>query len=98
MNKVTGIAAINFKGVNITFSKDFYQFLTDLFEVHKFNKIEWQVAIGNPAEKIYDKIIKKYGGNIVGIQHESTKFDDGKYYDVKEYEMLKRDYERSKKC
>jgi len=27
---------------------------------------------------MYDKIIKKYGGNIVGIQHDSTKFDDGK--------------------
>lgn len=96
MNKVTGIAAMNFRNVNITFSKDFYKFLTDLFEVHKFHKIEWQVAIGNPAEKIYDKIIKKYGGNIVGIEHESTKFDDGKYYDVKEYEIMKSDYDKHK--
>lgn len=96
MDKVTGIAAINFKDVNVTFSKDFYKFLTDLFDIHKFNKIEWQVVIGNPAEKMYDKIINKYGGRVVGIEHESTKFDDGKYYDVKEYEILRRDYEHHK--
>ena len=45
---------------------------------------------------MYDKIIKKYGGNIVGIQHDSTKFDDGKYYDVKEYEIMKTDYDKYK--
>lgn len=97
MDKVTGIAAINFKDINVTFSKDFYKFLTDLFDIHKFNKIEWQVAIGNPAEKMYDKIVKKYDGRVVGIEHESTKFDDGNYYDVKEYEILRRDYEKRKR-
>ena len=45
---------------------------------------------------MYDKIIERYHGNIIGISHESIKLDDGKYYDVKEYELFKRDYERNK--
>ena len=96
MNKVSGMGAINFYGVNVTFAKDFYKFLTDLFEVHNFFKIEWIVVVGNPAEAIYDKIIDKYHGRVVGISHESTTLEDGKYYDVKEYEIFKRDYDKYK--
>ena len=95
-NKVSGIAAINFEDVSITFSKDFYKFLINLFEVHNANKIEWTVVVGNPAEKLYDKLINRFGGMIVGINHDTTILGDGKLYDMKEYEMFKRDYERSK--
>jgi hypothetical protein len=95
-NKIDSIGAINFYDVNVTFAKDFYQFLTQLFEVHNFNKIEWTVVIGNPAEKLYDKIVNKFGGSVVGIRHESTRLYDGTICDVKDYEILKRDYERHK--
>ena len=96
-NKVSGIAAINFEDVSITFSKDFYKFLINLFEVHNANKIEWTVVVGNPAEKLYDKLINRFGGMIVGINHDTTILGDGKLYDMKEYEMFKCDYERSDK-
>ena len=95
-NRVSHIGAVNFGELNITFSKDFYKFLIDLFEIHNFYKIEWCVIVGNPAESMYNKIIERYHGNIIGISHESIKLDDGKYYDVKEYELFKRDYERNK--
>ena len=31
------------------------------------------------------------------VQRESTRLEDGRLYDIKEYEILKRDYERRKK-
>ena len=91
--KVSNIGAINFGDVSITFSMDLYQFLTELFTKHKFRKIEWFVIVGNPAEKLYDKIIAKYGGRIIGIRREATITADGTIRDEKEYEIFKTDYE-----
>ncbi|PYG88484.1 hypothetical protein LY28_01333 [Ruminiclostridium sufflavum DSM 19573] len=92
-NKVSSIGAINFGNVNVTFSKDFYQFLYELFTKHKFRKIEWYVIVGNPAEKLYDRIISKYGGRVVGIKKEATMMADGTLRDEKEYEIFKCDFE-----
>ena len=91
-NKVSGIAAINFYDLSITFSKDFYIFLSDLFTKYNFNKIEWRVVIGNPAEKMYDRIVSKYGGNIIGIQRQSTMLQDRTLCDEKFYELFREDY------
>jgi len=91
-NIAYGVAAINYGDINLTFSIDFFKFLDSLFTLHHFNKIEWEVVIGNPAEKMYDKIIKKYNGRIIGVKHESTKLIDGQLYDMKEYELFARDY------
>ena len=91
-DKVSSLGIMNFYDKNATFSKDLYQFLTDLFNKYNFRKIEFTVVIGNPAEKMYNRIMKKYGGRIVGIKKLSTKLVDGLYYDVKMYEIFKEDF------
>lgn len=91
-NKVSNIGAINFGEVNFVFSMDFYQFLTELFTKHRFRKVEWVVVVGNPAERIYDKIIAKYGGRVVGIRRDSVITSDGVMRDEKEYELFLEDY------
>jgi hypothetical protein len=95
--KISNISAINFGEVNITFSKDFYQFLSELFTKYKFRKIEWFVTVGNPAEKLYDRIIEKYGGRVIGIRHASAITTDGILRDEKEYEIFKSDYDLAQK-
>jgi hypothetical protein len=90
--KVSNIGAINFGTLSITFSKDFYQFLIELFTKHHFRKVEWNVVIGNPAERMYDKIVAKYGGRIVGVRRESTTTADGVLRDEKLYEIFQCDY------
>lgn len=94
--KVSSLVIINFYDVNVVFAKDLYQFLIDLFEKHNFRKIEFTVIIGNPIEKMYDKYIQKYGGNIVGIRKATTKLQDNNYYDKKLYEIFKEDYLKCK--
>jgi len=91
---VSGISVINFTGKpNIIFSRDFYTFLTDLFIKFNFRKINWTVTIGNTAEQMYDKIIKKYYGRIVGVYYNHVRLRDGKWYDRKLYELHKDDFD-----
>ncbi|MDD3172140.1 MAG: GNAT family protein [Herbinix sp.] len=90
---IDGLTIVNFRDSNITFSRDMYKFLSDLFRVHRFRKIEWYVFVGNPAEKMYDKIVKKYGGRIAGYRLETCVGFDGEYRDMKMYEIFKRDYD-----
>jgi hypothetical protein len=94
-NKISNIGAINFGELNITFSKDLYRFLTELFTKYNYRKIEWFVVVGNPAEKIYDKIIAKYGGRVVGTKHASIMLSDGTLRDTKDYELFRDDFELS---
>jgi hypothetical protein len=91
-DKISTLGIMNFYDINVTFSKDLYQFLNELFIKFNFRKIEFTVVIGNPAEKMYDKYIEKYGGRIVGTRRQSTRLQDNKYYDVKEYEIFREDY------
>lgn len=96
-NKISNVGIINFGETSYTFSKDLYLFLDSLFTNYTFRKIEWTVVIGNPAEKMYDKIIAKYGGRIVGTEKESVMLENGEYCDLKLYEMFKEDYMKNRK-
>lgn len=91
-NSTSGLCAISFEAKSLTFSKDFMQFLKDIFEKYCFRKLSFGVYIGNPVEKMYDRHIKKFGGRIVGTWKEDTMLSDGKFYDYKAYEIFRTDY------
>ncbi len=82
------LGIINFSDDKLTFGRDLKQVVSDIFEKFNFQKLKFSVVIGNPIEKSYDKIIKKYGGCVVGIYANETKLMDGKYCAVKHYEIL----------
>jgi hypothetical protein len=92
-NKVSNISAINFGDQNLSFSRDFKDFLVRLFEVYKFNKVEWFVVVGNPAETMYDRIVAKYGGRVTGVKRDAVMLYDGTLCNVKEYELMRCEYE-----
>lgn len=89
-NSVSHLSIINFYDVNLTFSRDLYQFVNDLFFKYGFRKIKFSVVVGNPAEKMYDKFIEKYNGRIAGVYEDDVVLPDGKYYDIKQYEIHKK--------
>lgn len=89
---VDGLNIINFSENRVAFGMDAGQALRDIFEKFHFRKIIFMVVIGNPIEKSYDKMIQRYGGQIVGIQRQQVKLIDGQFYDVKLYEILAEDY------
>lgn len=48
--------------------------------------------MGNPIEGSYDKMIHRYGGRIIGVEKGEVRLPDGKLYDVKRYEITRREY------
>ena len=46
-------------------------------------------VVGNPAERLYDKVIEKYHGRVVGVKKQEALLQDGQFYDLKLYEIVK---------
>lgn len=90
-NSVDRLSIINFSDNKFIFGKDVMQAITDIFQKFHFRKLSFTVVIGNPIEKTYDRLVHQYGGRIVGIQKDEVKLMDGKYYDLKLYEIMASD-------
>jgi hypothetical protein len=99
-NAITSLSIVHFGGKDgkgsLVFGRDAMTATKDIFDKFGFNKINFCVVVGNPVEKTYDKLVKRYGGRIVGTYKQDTRLIDGKLYDVKHYEILAEDYFNSK--
>ena len=91
------LAVINFDNKLFTFGKDFGAFMELLIYQYKFDKICFSVAVGNPAEKMYDKEVNKLNGQIVGVFKNHYQTPDGKIHDCKWYEIVSLPGERNRK-
>lgn len=89
---VSSVSIMNLSDDIYTFGADLKRAFMDIFEKYNFRKLNFCVVVGNPVEKSYDKLVKKYGGRIVGIKKQHVKLIDNKLYDLKEYEILRKDY------
>lgn len=94
-NNCYELCVINFTDNCVTFGVDLYKAIKDIFYKYNFSKLKWSVAIGNPAEKSYDKLVSKLGGRVVGTYKEDIKLWDGSVVDTKIYEVLKRELKTS---
>jgi len=92
-NNAYHFSMINFTGkINPVFSKDMISFINKVLIELNFRKIRFSVVVGNPAEKIYDKFISRYGGRVVGFFKEDAILIDGVSHDVKHYEIMRTEY------
>lgn len=91
-NYVYNFEAINFTDNKIVFGVDIKEIIYDIFYVFNFNKIVFSVIVGNPIEKSYDILVKKYGGRVVGVYKEDLKLTDGNLYNRKTYEIMRDDF------
>ena len=95
-NSVTGVSIINFSDDIFTFGIDVKSAFINIFEKCNFNKINFHVVIGNPVEKQYDKLIKSFGGRIVGIYEDDIRLQDNRLYPRKVYEITRNNYYKTK--
>jgi hypothetical protein len=85
---IASIQIVNFDAKNkYFFGKDLITFFERL-KGTGLRKVNWSVIIGNPAEKLYDKIIDRYGGRIVGVYLADVQLQDSIFYDRKIYEIF----------
>jgi RimJ/RimL family protein N-acetyltransferase len=101
-NYAEGIGIVHFGGKNakgsFVFGKDVMTAAKDIFERFGFIKLKFSCVIGNPVEKTYDKLVRRYGGRIVGIHKNETKLINGKLFDTKLYEITAEEYFASKEA
>jgi len=96
-NFINSIGIVNFiDKASMLFAMDIYKFFNYLVNVEKFPKLNWTVTIGNPVEKQYDKLCKKFGGRIVGTQRFEILIGN-EYCDSKMYEWIN-DYHECTHC
>jgi hypothetical protein len=72
--------------------KDLITCVKGIFEKYGLNKCSFSVVIGNPAERMWDKLALNFGGRIIGYRQEDVCMEDGKLHDVKEYEIMAKNY------
>lgn len=93
---VTGLEIVNFTD-RPEFGFDVLEMVREIFEKYNYRKMEFSVITGNPAEAKYDRLVRKYGGRIVGVYREHVMLFDGRLYDEKLYEVFRKDYMESRK-
>lgn len=76
----------------VTFAKDVKEAIDWIFTKFNCEGLIFGVVVGNPAEKIWDKAIKKLNGRVVGYYKRDVKLIDNRLYDIKNYEVMKEDY------
>lgn len=99
-NLVNSFYCIRFKNKDISdngaiFMKDMLTVIYNIFNKYGFNKMEYSVAVGNPAEKQWDEFTKRANGSVVGTFHKNLCLADRKIYDNKYYELFKEDFMKS---
>lgn len=95
MEVVQCFGAINFSDDKFTFGKAIYQTIYDCFVKYKINVLEWNVVCGNPIERNYDRLCKKFGGRVIGIRKRRYRALTGEVHDDKSYEILREDFLKS---
>jgi hypothetical protein len=84
----SGLSALSFTQNKVVFGRDLLQAMKNIFDKYHFRKIDFSVVCGNPIERSYDRLVNKFGGRIVGTKTEHCRLIDGKYYDLKLYEVM----------
>lgn len=93
---ITDLSIMKFDKDSNIFAIDLMRFFDKLLLKRNFNKINFEVVIGNPIEAMYDKFVDKYGGRIVGVKLKDTVLMDGNHYDIKIYEISREEYSKNR--
>lgn len=77
---------ISFTGASYRFLRDCREHIEKLIS-EGLHRMEWWAIADNPANKMYEHIIEKYGGTIAGRMRD-CQFFNGKYHDSVMYEII----------
>lgn len=84
------MAAISFVPGSLSFGRDLAAFVGGLC-FGRWERIGWSVVAGNPIEPMYDRMVGRLGGRVVGVTRRSVITGDGVLRDRKLYEVIPAD-------
>lgn len=89
--------AMSFDIGNITFAKDIYQAIEDIFLKYHLNRMAWHCYADSPHIRGYRNFIKRCGGRECGYYRQATMLLDGKLHDNVMFECLSSEFKPLKK-
>ncbi len=92
VNQARNWGAISFDIGNVTFIRDLFNLIDDIFNKYHFNRLEWCCVGGNPILPTYIRYCIKHGGEQVAHEHECARTLDGTIRDVFTFEILANKY------
>lgn len=91
-NYVNSLSVLHFGLHPFPFVRDFREFLSRLFTQFSMQKVNWSVNVGNPAQAMYERVVRKYGGRVVGTFRRDSRLWDGTLVDNVFYEILQEEF------
>ena len=93
-NRASQFGAMSFKDDTFSkylFGKDLVKAIDDIFMIYHMDSLTFEVVVGNPVERSYDRLVSKCGGTINAYYHKIAKVK-GILCDSKGYEIMREDY------
>lgn len=91
---VDRLGIISFKKGDLTFGRDIYESICNIFEAYGMNRIEFFAFADNPAVKAYRNFIRKHGGRECAYKRQCARLQDGKLHDAVIFEILAEEFKR----
>lgn len=87
---------MSFKRGSVTFLRDVYQAICDIFEKYHMNRFSFSCMADNPVLRGYRRFIKKHGGRECAYFRQIAKLQDGKVHDSIYFEILAEEFNKWK--
>lgn len=84
--------AINFDKGNLTFAKDLFQAIEDVFYKYNMHRMEWCCIADNPIIHSYRTFIRLHGGRECGYFRQCAVLPDGLWHDSVQFEILETEF------
>ncbi len=85
---------ISYRKYNLTFGKDLYKAICDIFEVYHMNRISWCCYEDNPAITGYRNFIRNHGGRECAYYRQVARLQDGLLHDMVYFEILAGEFKK----
>lgn len=92
----TQLGIITFQKGDISFIKDVYDAVIDVFAKYHMNRLSFTCFTENPAARSYKKFVTLFGGLQNAYYRQDLKLSDGQLHDEFGFEILAEDFFKSK--
>lgn len=92
----TQLGIISFRKGDISFIRDVYDAVIDIFVKYHMNRLSFTCFTENPAVRSYKKFVTLFGGLQNAYYRQDLKLSDGQLHDELGFEILAEDFFKSK--